>query len=71
MLRAVKRALRLLEAREAAVLRLHFGLGGRPQDLAGVARATGLSLTAVRRLQRIAFGKLRAFAVLDPRAPRQ
>lgn len=59
VVQAVKGALARLTAREAAVLRLHFGLTGRSHDLATVARLTGLSLSTVRRVRRAAFKKLR------------
>jgi DNA-directed RNA polymerase specialized sigma24 family protein len=58
----VKRALSRLSAREASVLRLHYGLNGRSQDLAAIARVTGLSVHTVRRVRRLAFKKLRWLA---------
>lgn len=58
----VKRALARLSTREASVLRLHYGLNGRSQDLTAIARLTGLSVHSVRRIRRLAFKKLRWLA---------
>lgn len=66
-----RRLLRRLDAEQALVLSLHYGLTtGDPVELAEIASRLGLSLSTVRRLEKRALAALRQVAqALDPSAP--
>ncbi len=67
----LRRLLHRLEAEQALVLSLRYGLAtGEPVDLSEVAARLGLSPSTVRRLEKRALAALRPFAgAFDPAAP--
>jgi RNA polymerase primary sigma factor len=62
MINEVHSLLRLLEPREASILRARFGFDGPPKSLAAIGRELGLSRERVRQLESRARSKLRTRA---------